>query len=310
MSGQKQRRFERWAQFRFSVVGPLLAAPPGDGEVRAAIEQLATKTWQHPITQNPYQVAFSTIERWYYLSRAQTDPVGALRQRLRKDAGMQTAVTVAFAEAARGQYAAHPSWSYQLHRDNLLAQGLETAIPSYATLRRFMVSEGLLRQPRRKGRELRAGELTAVQRVAEREVRSYEVTHVGGLWHLDFHHASRKVVNGRGEWVRPLALAILDDHSRLACHVQWYLGETAEILVHGLCQAFLKRGLPRALLTDNGSAMIAAETRQGLSRLSIDHQTTLPYSPYQNGKQESFWGSVEGRLLAMLEGEPPSLCRS
>ncbi|MBU2823657.1 transposase, partial [Acidithiobacillus ferrooxidans] len=33
------------------------------------------------------------------------------------------------------------------------------------------------------------------------------------------------------------------------------------------------------------------------------HQTTLPYSPYQNGKQETFWGQIEGRLLPMLEGE-------
>ena len=33
------------------------------------------------------------------------------------------------------------------------------------------------------------------------------------------------------------------------------------------------------------------------------HQTTLPYSPYQNAKQESFWGRIEGRLMAMLEGE-------
>src|SRR5207244_3055262 len=54
-------------------------------------------------------------------------------------------------------------------------------------------------------------------------------------------------------------------------------------------------------LTDNGSPMIAAETKQGLQRLGIVHDTTLPYSPYQNGKQESFWGQVEGRLLAMLE---------
>jgi putative transposase len=47
--------------------------------------------------------------------------------------------------------------------------------------------------------------------------------------------------------------------------------------------------------------MIAAETRQGLQRLGIIHETTLPHSPYQNGKQESFWGQVEGRLLAMLD---------
>ena len=39
----------------------------------------------------------------------------------------------------------------------------------------------------------------------------------------------------------------------------------------------------------------------GLTRLGILHQTTLPYSPYQNAKQEAFWGPVEGRLMAMLE---------
>ncbi|MFH2132383.1 MAG: IS481 family transposase, partial [bacterium] len=32
---------------------------------------------------------------------------------------------------------------------------------------------------------------------------------------------------------------------------------------------------------------------------------TLPYSPYQNGKQESFWGQLEGRLLAMLSNVHP-----
>ncbi len=35
------------------------------------------------------------------------------------------------------------------------------------------------------------------------------------------------------------------------------------------------------------------------------HETTLPYSAYQNAKQEVFWAQVEGRLLAMLEGVEP-----
>ena len=105
-----------------------------------------------------------------------------------------------------------------------------------------------------------------------------------------------------GQWLRPLALSLLDDHSRLCCHVQWYLSETACDLVHGLSQAIQKRGLPRALMTDNGSAMVAEEVTEGLLRLGIVHERTLPYSPYQNGKQESFWGTLEGRLMTMLDG--------
>ena len=72
----------------------------------------------------------------------------------------------------------------------------------------------------------------------------------------------------------------MDDHSRLVCHLQWYLGETAEVLVHGLCQALQKRGLPRVLMTDNGAAMKAEEFQAGLHTLGILHETTLPYSPY------------------------------
>jgi hypothetical protein len=48
--------------------------------------------------------------------------------------------------------------------------------------------------------------------------------------------------------------------------------------------------------------MVSAEFTQGLERLGILHQPTLPYSPYQNAKQEVFWAQVEGRLMAMLDG--------
>ena len=50
--------------------------------------------------------------------------------------------------------------------------------------------------------------------------------------------------------------------------------------------------------------MLAAETREGLERLSVEHHTTLSQTPEQNGKQEVFFSSVEGRLMPMLEGEP------
>ena len=117
-----------------------------------------------------------------------------------------------------------------------------------------------------------------------------------------FHQAKLSIVDAAGKWHRPMALAVLDDRSRLCCHLQFYLAETAECLVHGLTQAFMKRGLPRALMTDNGPAMLAEETRRGLLRLAVEHKTTLAYSPYQNGKQESFWGQLESRLLELLRG--------
>ena len=92
------------------------------------------------------------------------------------------------------------------------------------------------------------------------------------------------------------ALGILDDYSRLCLpRPVKYLSETAEDLVHGLSQGNSKtRAYHIALLTtDNGSAMLAEEVTEGLLHLGVVHERTLLYSPYQNGKQEAFWGTLE-----------------
>lgn len=299
---------ERWAHLRFSVVGALLAAPPSRGDLQHELEQLAKKSWLHPVTTEPTRFGLSTIERWYYQAKkTRTDPVGVLRRKIRKDSGRQAALSEPLKQRLRAQHAAHRSWSYQLHYDNLrallAAEPQLGELPSYSTVRRYMKAVGLNRR-RRLGGTPTDGTRQAELRLDEREVRSYENGFVNGLWHLDFHHGRKKVLTANGEWMTPLCLGILDDHSRLCAHLQWYFAESAENLVHGLIQAIHKRGLPRSLMTDNGSAMISAETRQGLGRLSVLHVTTLPHSPYQNAKQESFWGQLEGRLVAMVENVP------
>lgn len=297
----------RWALFRHSVVGHLLAAPPKRGALAGELDELAARTWRHPITGEPLRLSFATLERWYYTARnAGADPVGALRKRPRSDRGRQSAFPTALREKVLGQYKAHRSWSYQLHHDNLAAVVKADPelgpMPSYATTRRFMQAQGLFKVAHRQRRGAAAD--AAQARLDTREVRSYEVEHVGGLWHFDFHEGSLPILTPKGEWVKPWLFGCIDDHSRLSCHAQWYLTENAENCVHGLIQAILKRGLPRATLSDNGGAETAAETIQGLARLGIIPQTTLAHAAYQNAKQEVWWAQVEGRLLSMLEGVP------
>jgi transposase InsO family protein len=286
------------------VIGSLLSAPLARGELKPAIQSLAEKIWTHPVNGRDVQYAARTIEGWYYKARhAQDDPVRALQRAVRKDSG-KVSLSPKLAEHLRAQYHDHSHWSYQLHYDNLAsavkADPSLAPLCSYSTVKRFMQTRGMVRKRRQpKGRP---GEERAARRRENREIRSYESEYTGSLWHLDFHHGSLKVITGQGQWQRPIALGILDDHSRLCCHLQWYFSETAEDLVHGFSQAIQKRGLPRALLTDNGAAMVSDEFTEGLLSLGIVHERTLPYSPYQNGKQERLWATMEGRLLEMLDG--------
>ncbi len=292
----------RWARFRFSVIGSLLAAPPARGELAAELKRLSQQAWRHPITGVLVHFGRSTIERWLYQARETEDPLARLRRRVRKDAGGHPSLSARLRQVLVVQYRAHPSWSVKLHTDNLIAlakhEPLLGPVPSVDSVRRYLKAQGLERTRRRRGPRAPGTRDPLVPR----EVRSYEAEYVHGLWHADVHHGSHKVLTQDGSWQTPKLLGVLDDCSRLVCHLQWYLDETAATFVHGLCQAIQKRGLPRALMTDNGPAMLAAETRAGLEQLGIVHETTLPYSPHQNAKQEVLWAQVEGRLLAMLEG--------
>lgn len=293
---------DRWARLRFVIIGSLLAAPPESGALHSALALLAAKTWRHPTSGLDVVFGVSTLERWYYAARKADDPVATLRNRLRARLHFPS-LSQTVIDTLTQQYREHAGWSAQLHFDNLCAafKGCDTVVPSYPTVRRYLKAQGMLRQSNPK--RSTAGALAARERLEHLEVRSFEVDHVNALWHLDFHHGSRKVLTRSGEWVTPMIMCVIDDRSRLVCHLQWYLDESAQSLIHCLSQALMKRGLPRALMTDNGAAMMAEETTTGLLALGIVHQPTLPYSPYQNAKQESFWGRIEGRLMALLEGQ-------
>jgi len=197
---------DQWARLRFAVIGPLLASPPEPGQLQAALRLLAERSWQHPTTGLPRRFGVSTIERWYYQARRQQDPVNALKPKLRADTGRSRALSGALKLAIAEQYRAHRSWSVQLHYDNLAARVADEPalgpLPSYATVRRHFKACGLVAHKRSSRRDT-DGERRAIERLESREVRSFEVDHVHGLWHLDFHHGSRKVLSNDGQWHKP-----------------------------------------------------------------------------------------------------------
>ena len=310
MKNEYESSHRKWAVFRFSVVGGLLASPPARGELRAELKALAAKTWAHPIAGTPTCFGLSTIERWYYTAlKARENPVGALRRKVRSDAGTHPSLGDPLRVALESQHRDHRRWSYKLHYDNLgaLARRRDSklgALPSYSAVRRFMRAKGLKRAKGRRTPDTKGGELAA-RRFEAREVRSYEASHVAGLYHADFHECSRAVLAPDGTLKRPKLYGCLDDRSRLCCHLQWYWSESAETFAHGTQQAFMKRGLPWEFMTDCGKAETATEVQEGFERQGVTHKQTLPYSPYQNAKQEVFWVVVEGRLMPMLEGVEP-----
>lgn len=70
---------DRWARLRFSIIGPLLAAPPEQGELCKRLQTLAGSRWKHPVNGTMIRFSYATLERWYYLAKGARDPVVVLQ---------------------------------------------------------------------------------------------------------------------------------------------------------------------------------------------------------------------------------------
>ena len=179
-----------WARFRFSVVGSLLSSPPAriaqDGDPRSCREDLVAS--RDP-TRYPCR---SQHHRTMVLHVAQPARRSCRRpaRATRKDRG-KISLGAAVAERLHLQYLDHPHWSCQLHYDNLAALLKSNPtlgqLRSYSTVKRYMRAHGLVKKPRTPLYQ-RPGEAHAERRRQTREVRSYEATHVGALWHLEIFH--------------------------------------------------------------------------------------------------------------------------
>lgn len=164
-----------------------------------------------------------------------------------------------------------------------------------------MRSRGLKRKPMPTINE--KGELEGLTPSQTQEKACFEAEFVNQLWSLDFHHGHLRVLAPNGQWLQPIAAAILDHHSRLICHLAWGFFETTEELINCYKTAVMKRGRPLQTLSDNGSAMRSGEFIQGLKRLGIKPKKIRPKAAYQNGKTENFWNSLEKNLCAMVLGQ-------
>lgn len=121
----------------------------------------------------------------------------------------------------------------------------------------------------------------------------FEREHSNSLWHIDYSEIDGKQV-----------LGLLDDASRFAPACEEYDAATAENAVVSLNKAVEKHGVPKQLLSDNGShfASVMRENcpnpennvfQQRLDELGIEHIKARIHHPQTNGKLERFFETVQ-----------------
>ena len=126
---------------------------------------------------------------------------------------------------------AHPAWGGRKIRQVIEREGIET--PAASTITAILRHGG--RRWERSGAAIRRGP-------------AFEHAAPNDLWQMDFKGHVGLVDGGR---LHPLT--VLDDHSRYAIVLRACADQKTQTVREALVDAFRRYGLPRALITDNGS---------------------------------------------------------
>lgn len=177
----------------------------------------------------------------------------------------------------------HPAWGGRKIRAVLARRGELASVPAAST-----ITEILRRHERLSDARLTPGPFKRFERATPNE-----------LWQADFKGHFALAGGGR---CHPLTMT--DDHSRynlllLACPDQ-----RRETVAAGFTSAFVRYGLPKAILTDNGAPWgvshdVGCHTRLEVWLMTLDVRLIhgRPYHPQTQGKEERFHKTLAVELL-------------
>ena len=270
------------ALFRLSVLGPLVNHTLEHGELQQIVRQLAQREYDIPGKQQRTRIGAKTIEAWYYTYR--TKGIEGLNPQCRCDQGQSKLPTTVqeFILQSKKENASRSLRQLQLLLD---ASGLVAKDSvSRSAIHRLLQQQGLSKR---------------VNPETMEEKRSFEAKHAGDIWYGDVMHAIK--VPFKNQMRKSYLVSLMDDASRLVPHNAFCLGETALDIEGVLKQALLRRGVPRKLVVDNGSAYRSHSLQGICARLGIQLIYCRPYAPEGKGKLERWHRTFRDQFLSELD---------
>ncbi len=111
------------------------------------------------------------------------------------------------------------------------------------------------------------------------------------VWSYDFVHD--RTHNGR-----PLKiLTVIDEYTRECLSLRIERRMTSEQVLETLAGLFIYRGVPDHIRSDNGPEFTALAVRDWLDKVGVKTLFITPGSPWENGYNESFNGTLRDQLL-------------
>ena len=279
------------AKFRFGVISDFVTGVRHPhGERQRLIEEKTQRQWLIPGSPRS-RISKATIMLWVNKYRASGNRLESLMPLEREDKGSHRALDLGIRLALTELRAKHPNATLpglvvRMRESRIL--GPDETINS-ASAYRFLAT---LPQPESDAQDL--------------DRRKFEAEYPNALWQTDVCHGPL-VLTAPGKRRKSYLFAILDDHSRLVTHAQFYLSESVASLKEALQHALAARGKPQKLYVDNGPCYRSHSLEHICARLGIALVHARPYRPQGKGKIERFFRTIRGSLLSILEDSEHTL---
>jgi putative transposase len=275
------------AVFRFGVISDfVIGAQMSRAEKRRLMRDKCARKWQIPFSEKT-RLSMGTISRWCRLYKDSNGDLKSLQPKDRSDQGKSRAMDedtcLSLIELKLETPALTiPQLIEQMNRQNRVSPDI---VLNNSTVYRFLHQHNLVH--------------LQVKKPVDR--RKFEAELPNDLWQSDVMHGPKVHVASRMR--KSYLIAIIDDHSRLITHGQFYLSEALASYLDAFENALAKRGLPRKLYVDNGAAFRSRQLEYISASLGIALIHSKPYQPQGRGKIERFFKTVRGQFLTGFKGQ-------
>ena len=274
------------AVFRYGIIADFVGATRLDrGEREALLREKCDRKWLIPFSPRT-RISRSTMIRWIQKYNEGGRRLESLYPQDRNDQGQVRAIDeetgLALLELRRQlPKTPVPELTRILHQRQLVAGGRSI---SQTSVYRFLHQHNLMRQ----------GAAAPIDR------RKFEAELPNDLWQSDIMHGPQVQCGDKRR--KSYLIAFIDDHSRLIPHAAFYPSEALAPFMVAFQVALGKRGLPRKLYVDNGSAFRSKNLAHTCAALGIALIHAKPYQPQGKGKIERFFKTVRTQFLPTFSG--------
>lgn len=273
-----ENKDEAIAVFRFGVIHEFVGATHlTKREKRRLLREKCERKWVIPYSSRT-RISENTIYRWIRRYQKSGGRIESLYPRKRGDQGKPRKLddeTINIVLCARRSQMATP---VPMLLESLKRQAILPASTGLSTIYRLFHRHDLMdRSPKPQDR------------------RKFEAELVNDIWQSDVMHGPKVPVNQKMR--KTYLIAFIDDHSRLIVFGGFYLSENLASFMDAFEKALAKRGLPRKLYVDNGSAYRSHRLEFTCASLAIALIHARPYMPQGKGKIERFFRTVRSGCL-------------